>query len=386
VTAAVYTNNEKVGASSSVVRRILLVAPSPPPYGGMALQARLLEKLLQADGVSVAFFPSNFPFPRWFGPVSRVPGLRTLLRFAMIWVKLCRAIRQVEVIHVLAASWLYFFLTVGPAVLMGRILRKRVVLNYRGGEANDFFRRYRRFVTPVFKLADVITVPSAFLAEAIWNHLALPVVIVPNILDFSVFKFRERRTFHPKLLVTRHLEKIYDVESVLKAFKIVQETYPESSLWIAGSGSEEAVLRSLVSQWRLQNVTFLGHVAHSDLPGIYDQCDILLNGSRVDNFPGALLEASAAGLVVVSTNAGGIPFIYKNGKDAMLVSPGDWEGLGRAVQKVLLDSALASDLTRAAAAVARNCEWTEVRKRLYTVCGFPCPERMNVGVMKCIVG
>jgi glycosyltransferase involved in cell wall biosynthesis len=384
--ASVDVNAGGMYAGSDVPRRILLVAPSPPPYGGMALQARLLGKLLQEDGVSVAFFPSNFPFPRWLSSASRVPGLRTLLRFAMIWARLWSAIRQVEIIHILAASWLYFFLTVWPAVLMGRICRKRVVLNYRGGEANDFFRRYRRFVRPALGLADVITVPSAFLAEVIWSHFALPAVIVPNILDFSVFRFKERRVFHPKLLVTRHLEKIYDVESVLKAFRMVQETYPESSLWIAGSGSQEVRLRLLVSQWSLQNVTFLGHVAHCDLPRIYDQCDILVNGSRVDNFPGALLEASAAGLVVVSTNAGGIPFIYEDGKDAMLVSTGDWEALGRAVQKVLADPSLAADLTKVAALVARNCEWTEVRKRLYTVYGFPCPERINVGVMKCVVG
>ena len=67
---------------------------------------------------------------------------------------------------------------------------------------------------------------------------------------------------------------------------------------------------------------FLGYVDRQKLPAIYSECDILLNASRVDNFPGSLLDASAAGLAVVSTNAGGIPFIYTDGENALLVEVG----------------------------------------------------------------
>jgi glycosyltransferase involved in cell wall biosynthesis len=352
----------------------------------MALQARLLEKLLRNDGVAVTFFSSNFPLLGWLRPFGFVPGVRTMIRFGMTWVKLWRAVRQVEIVHVLAASWLYFFLLVWPSVLVGSARRKRVVLNYRGGEAARFFRKYGWFARPVFKLATVVTAPSDFLAEVIGNHFGIPVVIVPNILDVSAFPYRERGKFQPKLLVNRHLEKIYDVESVLKALRMVQQTHPEASLWIAGSGSQEGRLRHLVSQWGLRHVCFLGHVAHGDLPAICDQCDILVNASRVDNFPGALLEASAAGLVVVSTAAGGIPFVYQDGRDAVLVPPGDWQGLGRAVQEMLVHPSLAADLAQAAAALARRCEWKEVRKHLYAVYGLPLQEETHGGEVRCIAG
>lgn len=353
--------------------RILLVAPTPPPYGGMALQARLLERLLRADGVPVVFAPSNFSFPRGLAWLD-VPLMRTLVRALLIWGKLWRQASQVDVVHVLAASWWYFFLVVYPAVMVGRLRGKRVVLNYRGGEARVFFARYGWLAAPVFRLANAITVPSQFLAGIIQERFSVPVQIVSNILDTSAFCYRRRATLQPKLLVTRHLEEIYDVESVLRAFREVQQDFPEASLWIAGTGSQKERLQDLATAWGLRNVRFLGHVAHGDLPAIYDQCDLYVNASKVDNFPGALLEASAAGLVVISTSAGGIGFIYDDGKTAFLVEPGDWRNLAGAVVRALRDRQGALEMTARGVELARGCEWKEVRKSLLRAYDSSAPQ------------
>jgi glycosyltransferase involved in cell wall biosynthesis len=350
-------------------RRILLVAPSPPPYGGMALQARLLEQFLRKDGHSVAFCSSNCRLPNWLGPLNRIPGLRTCLRSAIFVFNLWSQVRRAEVVHIFAASWLYFFLVVYPAVLLGRAYRKRIVVNYRGGEAKPFFRRYGWAAKPAFQLASAITAPSAFLAGIIRERYHVPVSIVRNILDLSAFRFRPRPSLQPKLLIARHLEEIYDIESALKAFRVLQAAYSGASLWIAGGGSQEKYLRNLASQWNLKQVRFLGQVAHEELPAIYDRCDIFLNASRVDNFPGALLEASAAGLVIVSTAAGGIPFIYRDGDTAFLAEPGDWQGLAAAIEKALQSPSLAVEMTKKAAALARSCGWTDVRRALYAAYG-----------------
>jgi glycosyltransferase involved in cell wall biosynthesis len=350
---------------------VLVVCPVPPPYGGMALQAQQLVALLRKDGVPVDVFPTNFPLPAAIKPIERIPFVRTVLRAALIWFKLRRPVRDADVVHVLAASWFYFFAAVYPAVLVGRAWRKRVVVNYRGGEAREFFGRWGWLGRPVFSLADAVTAPSEFLAGVIRQRFEVPVSIVPNILDSSLFDYRARTVIAPKLLVTRHLEKIYDIESVLKAFQAVQAHHPDASLWVAGGGSERAHLESLAAGWKLQHVRFLGEIAHRDLPAVYDQCDIYINASRVDNFPGALVEASASGMIVVTTNAGGIPFIYDHGRTAYLVEPGDWRGLAAAVQEVLRDPERALETTRAGVAVARACDWSEVRKRLFEAYGFP---------------
>jgi glycosyltransferase involved in cell wall biosynthesis len=276
----------------------------------------------------------------------------------------------VETVHVLACSWMYFFFVVAPVVFIGRLRGKSVILNYHGGEADEFLRRYGLLAKPFFRMATVVTAPSEFLVQVIGRRMGVRVQVVPNIVEFSSVTYRERKPLRPRMIVTRHLEALYDVELVIRAFREVQNHYPGASLRIAGTGSRESYLRDLVSSLNLKNVVFLGYVPYRDLPAIYDQCDILLNASRADNFPGSLIEAAAAGLVVISTGVGGIPFIFENGKSALLVKPGDFAGLAAAVLRVLEAPDLASRLAKEALEACRQCDWKNVRRLLYPIYGF----------------
>jgi len=334
------------------------------------LQAEKLVRLLRQEGHPVVFLASNLPFPNGLGFVNRLRGLRPFVRAIVIAKRLRVELRRAQVVHVLAASWLYFFLVVAPAVLLARLSGKRVIINYRSGEGPEFFRSYGWLAAPVFRWASQVTAPSRFLAETIRKRFELPVKIVPNIVDLTAFSYRQRSRYEPKLLVTRHLEKMYGVDSVVRAFGYIQKRFPEASLEIAGTGSEETRLRELVAESDLRNVHFRGQVPHADLPALYDRSDILLNGSHVDNFPGSLVEASAAGLAVVSSNAGGIPAMYENGRTAILVEPGDWQGLAEGVEALIDDPSLGQRLTSAAFHLCRQCEWDNVRELLYESYGF----------------
>jgi glycosyltransferase involved in cell wall biosynthesis len=172
------------------------------------------------------------------------------------------------------------------------------------------------------------------------------------------------------MIATRHLLKLYDIESVIRALREVQQRYAEASLLIVGTGDQENYLRGLVSEWKLRNVEFLGYIPQEKLPAVYDRCDILLNASLADNFPGSLVEAAAAGLVVISTGVGGIPYIFENGKSAILVKPGDWAGLAAGVLRVLEDPALAERLSLEALRQCQQYDWENVRRVLYPMYGF----------------
>ena len=76
---------------------------------------------------------------------------------------------------------------------------------------------------------------------------------------------------------------------------------PDATLTIAGYGSEEPRLRRLVGDCRLADVRFVGKVDPAAMPRLYDEADIYLNASVVDNQPVSILEAFAAGLPVIST-------------------------------------------------------------------------------------
>ena len=220
-------------------------------------------------------------------------------------------------------------------------------------------------VRPILKSVDTISVPSGFLKKAFKEVLGLDAVVVPNIADLDQFKFRERRVVNPKLLVTRSLEKIYNVDCIIRAFRIVHERFPESSLGIVGDGSQRPVLEKLAADLRLNKcITFYGRIKHHEIQNYYNQYDIFINASNVDNQPGVILEAFASGLPVVSTRVGGIPFMVEDGVTGLLVGKGDCEGLAKKAIHLIEEPRLAHKLTYNAWVGCDKYSWENVKKTL----------------------
>jgi glycosyltransferase involved in cell wall biosynthesis len=341
---------------------IAIVSPFPSPYGGMAIQAQKLFTLLRNDGFKVIAIKTNADFPKGLLPLSEIKGLRTLIRLLLFLKNLHQALPHVETVYFLTGFFNFFFWVTYPALILIKIHRKKVILSARGGEARLFFQKYGLLVRPILKRVDAISAPSGFLKEAFEEVLGLDAAIVPNIADFDQFRFRQRKRVQPKLLVTRSLEEIYSVSCVIRAFKKVYEYFAESSLGIVGDGSQRANLEKLVAELNLTDrVTFHGRVEHSKIQNYYDQYDIFLNASNADNFPGVILEAFASGLPVVSTRAGGIPYMVEEGVTGLLVDIGDSEALAKKVIKLVKDPELALMLANNARIECHKYSWENVK-------------------------
>ncbi len=339
--------------------RVAIVAPFPPPYGGMSLQAQKLVSRLRGEGISVEMIATNPSPPALFRFVQSIPGVRTAFRIVRYLWSLLRHAGGRTVWHHLGASGLYFFVHTTPLVLLGRSSGHFVVLNYRGGNAARFLNRWGWVAVPIMKLSDVIAVPSPFLQKIFASH-GMKALLLPNLADTERFPYKQRHVFQPRLIVTRNLEPMYNVECVLRTFRIVQHRFPEAVLSVVGSGSEEQRLRALAREWSLSGVTFHGAVPNEQLPELYAEHDIFINASNVDNFPGALVEAACSGLPIVSTKAGGIPEMIRDGENGLLTGLNDARGLADRVIECIDDPQLATNLARAARNWAEQFSWASV--------------------------
>lgn len=341
--------------------RVLIVAPSLDILGGQAVQAaRLLERFLAEPSLEVAFVPIN---PRLPGPLRKLQSIkyvRTVVTSLLYWAKLLMEVRKFDVIHIFSASYYSFVLAPTPAILVAKLYGKKSILNYRSGEAEDHLTRWRRTAIPTIKLVDEIVVPSAYLVE-VFARFGLHARSIFNFVDLNSFRFRERRPLRPVFLSNRNLEPLYNVGCILRAFALVQHRFPEASLTVVGDGGERQKLENLSQGLKLRATQFIGRIPSEKMNESYDAADIYLNSPNIDNMPGSVIESFAAGLPVVTTDAGGIPFIVTHEKTGMLVARNDHEAMASCVIRLLEDRDFAVEIARQAREECRKYSWNAVR-------------------------
>jgi glycosyltransferase involved in cell wall biosynthesis len=102
-------------------------------------------------------------------------------------------------------------------------------------------------------------------------------------------------------------------------------------------------------------VRFLGYIPlGSPLLSVYRQSDIFVHPSMSEGVPHSLLEAMANSLPVVTTSAGGIPGIVRDGTDAIVVPPGNARALADGVLHLLQDPSLAKRICQSGYDRARD--------------------------------
>ncbi len=344
--------------------RVLLVGPSLSILGGQAVQAqRLLKGLEGSDRVSVDFIPVNPALPGVLGALQRIKYVRTVVTSVAYLIELLRRVPNCDVVHAFSASYSSYLLAPLPAMIIARVFSKVSVLNYRSGEASDHLSRWRLTAVPSMRrFATAIIVPSQYLVE-VFRTFGLPARAIPNFVPIERIPYRRREQLSPRFLSNRNLEELYNVACTVRAFHELHARWPEATLTIAGDGSERARLEALVSSLGISGaVRFVGRVSNEMMDDLYANADVYLNSPNIDNMPGSIIEAFAAGIPVVSSDAGGIPFIVRDGENGLLVPLNDHEALAKAAMRLFDEPGFARSLADVG---RRDCEtlytWSSVR-------------------------
>lgn len=341
--------------------RLLLVAPALRILGGQAVQANyLLQHLKREPGFEVNFVPHNPSLPGPLKLLQKIRYVRTLVTSFVYCLNLLIKIPQHDVVHTFSASYLSFLLAPTPAILIARLFGKKVILNYRSGEAEDHLRTWPRTSLPIMRLADELIVPSQYLID-VFAKFGLRATAVANIIDPNRFRFHERKPLLPIFFSNRNLYPLYNVACIVRAFAKIQQRFPEARLIIAGDGSQRPSLEALARELKLQNVEFRGRVAPNRMHELEDQVHIYLNSSNIDNMPGSILESFASGMPVITTSAGGIKCIVTHEKTGILVPKNDHEAMASWAIKLLEAPDFAAEIARNAYEECTAYTWEAVR-------------------------
>ena len=342
--------------------RVAIVAPSLRYVGGQSVQAELLLRHWEGDpDVQASFIPVDPLFPSGLRWVRRVPGLRTIVRTPFYLAGLWRGLGCADVAHIFSASYSSFLVAPLPAWLVAKVRGKQTLINYHSGEARNHLRG-SRFARSVLKRAGGIVTPSGYLVD-VFREFGLCAEPVPNIVDITQFSFRERGPLRPHLVCTRGFHPYYSIDVVVKAFAQVKEEFPAAQLDLVGGGPLESEIRRMVRDLKLSGVNFCGVASRETIGRFYDQADIFINASRIDNMPVSVLEAFASGTPVISTSPDGMRYLVEPGRTGLLSDVGDPSALAENVLRVLRDPQLARHLSSNAFEDLRHYRWETVREQ-----------------------
>lgn len=194
-----------------------------------------------------------------------------------------------------------------------------------------------------------IVVGSSFARRTLIENgvAAEKIAVNPYGVDLDAFSPAPRpdASRPPRFLFLGSLSAQKGVPLLLKAWSSIETNHAE--LWLAGPLSERRK-RLMPPQ---QGLRIIGKVPHRQLPGLLRQCDVLVLPSYFDGFGLVLLEALAAGMPIIASDATGAPDLITDGVEGYVIRVGDAEALR---DKLLRFIASPSDLARMSPA-ARHC-------------------------------
>jgi len=175
------------------------------------------------------------------------------------------------------------------------------------------------------KTATRILTPSTFLKERIVETYKIQpekVLVVPDAVDHKIFCKKKQKQKPHKIISVGRLEYQKGYDTLLKAFKKIREYYPKARLDIVGDGP----LREKLDK-PLKGVTFSGFKTQEGVSTLLNQATLYVSATRAESFGMSHLEAMAAELPIVSTDAGAIPELISDGVNGFLVPVDDPKAL-----------------------------------------------------------
>jgi phosphatidylinositol alpha-1,6-mannosyltransferase len=255
--------------------------------------------------------------------------------------------------------------------ILGRLFSLPIAVNVYGLDLIYAHPLYQWMVKAFLpRCSHVIAISEASKREAlqrgVWPEKLS--VVHPG-LDFSEFqrlpdteRIRQRHGLdgHSVLLSVGRLAKRKGIpEFVEHCLPAIVEEFPDAIYLVVGGNPTESLshkedVRGRVEQTAKElqledHVRLLGRVERDKLIDLYHACDVFVLPAipvpgDMEGFGIVLTEAAAAGKPVVSTRLGGITDAVVDGESGILVEPGTWGELSKAVLALLTDESLQREM------------------------------------------
>lgn len=233
---------------------------------------------------------------------------------------------------------------------------------------------YSPAVTFSIEHSDAVTAVSESLRRETVELFGIkrPIEVIPNFVEVERYgapdaAMRAHLALPDQKVVVHvsNFRKVKRVRDVVAIFRRIHEALP-SKLIMVGDGPDREPAENLVREWGLErDVVFLGKTV--DVEQILVQSDLFLLPSEMESFGLAALEAMAAGVPVVASQAGGICEVVQHGKTGWTAPVGDVDSMANYAIQILTDSALSASFSQSSRARAAEFSIENIAREYYRV-------------------
>jgi glycosyltransferase involved in cell wall biosynthesis len=165
-----------------------------------------------------------------------------------------------------------------------------------------------------------------------------------------------------------NLRELKGAHILIEALGIVKRSIPDIYLLIAGSGSQEARLKAMVSASGLEdNVSFMGFIRGDEKFSYIKASRLLVLPSFWEALPITVLEGMACGKAVVASAVGGVPYLVHDGENGYLVRPGNAADLATRIVELLDNDVLLAGMGADSLRKVQDYRWEKIAVDTYSI-------------------
>ncbi|MFC1806934.1 glycosyltransferase family 4 protein [Candidatus Omnitrophota bacterium] len=354
-----YTNNKPTGQ-----RKILIVGPVPPPYGGIATYIKNLIESDIKNRYQLLLFNTHAPMravgatvvpKRAYSELFKQGMQRALLlmrhafiSFTMYFITLI--IRRPHIVHIHTCSFWGFWRSAAYLVAAKATCCK--VVFHIHGSIDIFYQKESRclgrfLIRKTLNLADINIALSEELRNFISKITSAKVVAVHNGIDTDKFCHQlnvqnKKRVYDKKKRIITIAPLCHDKGTfdILKSIPLVTKKQSDILFVFIGRGSTESFM-NICKEQRIEAYTqFMGPVSDEEKIEQLSSADIFILPSYAEGQPIAILEAMFFGLPIIASAIGSIPEVIHNGENGYTIKPGDFNALSEKIMTLISDDEL----------------------------------------------
>jgi glycosyltransferase involved in cell wall biosynthesis len=295
-----------------MIMKICMIAPQPPPYGGIANWFLTVKKYFEKKN-EFAFDYINI------APSTRTTEGRTLWnRVTDGGIEMIVHRKKLKLIVKKSAPDVIHMTTSGQLAIIRDILllkyakKKKIPTVYhihfgripKIKKNNSFEWKLIKKAMSIANCSIVIdeTTHSVLKSEKSINRLEY----VPNPFDLKLCNKLAYANKEKVIIFVGWVIKSKGIEELLCAWKNIHSEYPMYELIMVGPYEEE-YKKYLIEKYPLPRVCFCGELPHLDTLHLIQTAHLFVLPSYTEGFPNVVLEAMALETPIVSTDVGAIP-------------------------------------------------------------------------------